>query len=229
VVTAPVSYQLAFVLPPAAMLSFWVFALTRGTSRRVRAGLLAAWAVGVVATFAGFGRSSATYTWDTLVGAPDSAFLWTTTLQSADERLVRRQPIRSGLDNAPLQLRARYVWDAAAAPAGVPRAQVLARLNGTDLGARTPGLDPEEAWCCWVLWDLPPGSVRAGTVAEIEVWLSRRDPRVRFIAQRNPYAAQFGPAGSLFFDGQRLHPGVPHSHSGTIRPAFLHVWIEAAP
>jgi|GEM_PF-5719529 len=217
------SLQFVLLLPPSLVITFWLLWLTHSRSLIVRSSAAAAWTFALVLTFS---SSPATRNGlaEVLIGSAGSDELWTTTLQSPDQRIVRRQPIPTGVPA--FQLRVRYEWDAKAAPNGAALPRVMARVNETELEPALAGTDPGEAWCCSLVWPVQATAVVAADVAEIAVWLPIRDPRVRFIAQRNPFAARFGQDGSLFFDGERLRSGVPHSQSGTVRPGMLHVWIE---
>jgi hypothetical protein len=179
-----------------------------------------------VAVFFSSHHPASDYLAPAVVGAPDSDELWTTTLQSPAERIVRRQTIPARIGPGALRLRVRFSWDPKALQDGAPPPMVAARVNGLELGALAAPADLDEPWCCNLFWPLSVGAVAGGTTAEIEIWMPVRDPRVRFIAQNNPYAARLGGSGSLFYDGRQLLPGVPHSFSGTIRDGFAHVWLE---
>ena len=223
VADAMLTHQLALLAPPVLLLSAWLLWLTRTWIPVTRIAALLAWLAFVWITFGAGPRQAPPAAM--LLATPESDELWTFTLQAPEQRIVRRQPIGAFASDALLV--ARYVWDAGAAPETSRRPLVFARVNGSDLPPLSAGDDADDYWCCTLRWSVPAQVVLRAPEAEIEIWLPVRDPRVRFIAQRNAGAARLGVHGSHFFDGSALRPGVPHTHSASVRPGFLHVWLEA--
>ena len=220
-----VPVQIALVLPPTIVVTGWIWALTSGRSVRARAGALVGWLLVVVVTFTtASGLPRAAERTPTTVAYARSSELWSSSLQSPEHRLIRRQVVPSGA--GPQQLKVRYEWDARAQPLGTPLPEIAVSVGGMDLPPALAGANPEEPWCCNLVWPVPAAAIAQGGLTEIRVWQPRRDARVRFIAQRNPYAARLGPEGSQFHDGVSVVFGVPHTDSGSLRPGFLHVWLE---
>lgn len=161
-------------------------------------------------------------------GRPDSDLLWTAALQDAGQSIIRRQPItaRSGY-----VLRVRYVWHPGAPGApgapggGTAEPYVMAKVNGIALELRSAA-PAETDDCCELRWPVPAAATLAGGIAEIEVRQAARDPRVRFIVQGKSSPAALGREGTAFFDGLERRPGMVHTHSGTVREAFAHIWLE---
>ena len=218
------THQIVLLAPPLLVLSAWLLWLSRAWAPLIRVALGPVW-LGLVWLTSAPGHPPPLRA-AMLLGSPDSDELWTFALQAPEQRVVRRQPVGTFFSDASLV--ARYVWDAGAAPPHSPRPAVLARVNGAELPALRAGDDPDDYWCCTLRWSVPVTIVGSAPVAEIEIWLPARDPRVRFIAQRNAGAARLGTGGSLFFDGTGLRSGVAHTYSATVRPGFVHVWLEPA-
>ena len=215
------AHQVILLAPPLLLLTLWLAWLTRPWRRMVRLALGAAWLAGAWLTF---GVGTPPDPSPMLLGSASSDELWTFTLQSPTQRIERLQPLDGYVSDA--SLLARYVWEASARPASAQSPYVIARVNGVALEPRVAAPDPDDFWCCSLRWRVPAAMLALAPVARLEIWMPARDPRVRFIAQRNPGAARLGVEGSRFFDGGELVPGVPHTHSGSVRPGFAHVWLE---
>ena len=224
---------MTLVAPPALTITVWLLVLLHRLRFTFQAAGVAAWTLLLLSTFA-TPMPGGPVLANVLVGLPHSDELWTTALQSPEQRLVRRQRLTDAAiaagNASGYQLHVRYAWDGGGAPPGMALPEVQARINGRDLPSQIAGTDLQEQWCCTLLWRVPVDGVRLdGQDNDLAVWLPRRDARVRFIAQRNPFASRFGPGASLFFDGSVERRGVPHTHSGTLREGFLHMWLEPAP
>jgi hypothetical protein len=215
-------YQLTLLGLPLMLITAWLVWLTRAYQRAVRVALGGAWVALVWLTF-GAGAAAPPEA-AMVLGRPESDELWTFGLQSPDQRIERHQPVGDFAADASLVL--RYVWVDGIRTGAPPT--VEARVNGQPLTPASTAPDPEEYWCCALRWRVPADLVTRARVAHIEVWMPERDPRVRFIAQRNAGAARLGSEGSLFFDGTHRVIGVPHTHSGSIRSGFVHIWLEPA-
>jgi hypothetical protein len=215
--------RLVLTVPPLVLLTIWLACLTRGWPPAARSLAGLSW---LAATWLTYFAGPVPPLPHLLLGTPDSDELWTFTLQSPNHRIERRQPTHAFPADGTLI--ARYVWDEAARPKSSRTAVVTARVNGALLDPGMAGDDPSEYWCCTLRWHVPASVIARAQIATVEVWMAERDPRVRFVAQRNPRAASIGAPGSLFFDGTVLMVGVPHTSSASVRSGFPHLWLDPA-